>query len=135
LNGRNDNMGAPKRSPSSERGGGTLKAVLYTAFLIAGIFIAIRIVPAYVAKYQMNDKIEEQARFAVVNRWTEDQIRDNLYKVMQDLDIPATREDIKVSNTNHGILISLSYSVPVDFFVYKTDLNFTCSSEGRDIMK
>jgi cell division protein FtsL len=119
----------------NQRGGGTMKAVLYTAVLVVGIFIAVRIVPAYVAKYQMNDKIEEQARFAVVNRWTEEQIRDNLFKVIQDLDIPATREDIKVSNTNHGILISLSYVVPVDFYIYKTDLNFTCSSEGRDIMK
>jgi hypothetical protein len=29
----------------------------------------------------------------------------------------------------------VSYTVPVDFLVYKTDLNFTPSSEGRDIMK
>jgi hypothetical protein len=31
--------------------------------------------------------------------------------------------------------ISVSYTVPVDLLVYKTDLNFSPSSEGVDIMK
>ena len=119
----------------AQRGAGALKAILYTAFLIAGIFAAVRIVPPYVAEYQLNDKIGEQARFAVVNRYTDDQIRENMFKVIQDLDIPATREDIKIAATNHGISISVAYTVPVDFLVYKTDLHFSPSSEGRDIMK
>jgi hypothetical protein len=118
-----------------ERGEGRLKAVLYFAFLIAGVYVAFKLVPVYVADYQLKDKMSEQARFAVVNRYTEDQIKDNIYRTIQDLDIPARREDVKVENTNHGIMITVSYTVPVDFLVYKTDLNFTPSSEGRDIMK
>jgi len=70
-----------------------------------------------------------------VNRYSEDQIRDNIFKTIQDLDIPAKREDVKVVNTNHGIEISVNYTVPVDLMVYKTELNFSPSSEGRDIMK
>ena len=119
----------------SQRGEGRLKAIIYTVILISAVYAAVKIVPAYVAEYQLNDKITEQARFAVVNHYTEDQIRDIIFKVIQDLDIPATREDIKVQNTNHGVMISVNYSVPVDFKVYKTELNFSPSSEGRDIMK
>jgi len=40
-----------------------------------------------------------------------------------------------MTNTNHGISISISYSVPVDFFVYKTDITFSPTSEGLDILK
>jgi len=124
-----------KPSLRSERGEGKLKALIYTAILIAGVYVAVKVVPAYVAEYQLKDKMGEQARFAVVNRYTEDQIRDNIYKTIQDLDIPAKREDVKVQNTNHGIEITVSYTVPVDLMVYKTELNFSPSSEGRDIMK
>ena len=118
-----------------ERGEGRLKALLYTAFLIVSVFVAFKVVPPYVSDYQLKDKLSEQARFAVVNRWPPDQIKDNIYKVIQDLDIPAQRDDVKVQTTNHGLMISVSYKVPVDFWLYHTELNFTPSSEGIDILK
>lgn len=122
-------------SKRSQRGEGKLKAIIYTVILIGAVYAAVKVVPVYVADYELKDKITEQARFAVVNRYTEDQIRDIIYKVVQDLDIPATREDIKVQNTGHGIMITVNYSVPVDFKVYKTELSFSPSSEGRDLLK
>jgi hypothetical protein len=122
-------------SKRSQRGEGKLKAVIYTVVLLFAVYAAIKIVPVYVAEYELKDKMAEQARFAIVNRYSEDQVRDVIYKVIQDLDIPATREDIKVQNTNNGIMISVNYSVPVDFKVYKTEFNFSPSSEGRDLLK
>lgn len=118
-----------------QSGEGKLKAIIYTLFLIAGIYVAVKLVPVYVAEYQLKDKMNEQARFAVVNRYSDDQIKDMLFKVVQDLDIPAKREDIKVSNTGRGLSISLEYTVPVDLMVYKTDLTFSPSSEGLDLLK
>jgi hypothetical protein len=122
-------------SKKAQRGEGRLKAIIYTLILVAGIYAAFKLVPLYVANYELKDKISEQARFAVVNRYTEEQIRDILYKTIQDLDIPAKREDIKVEQTNHGLMISVNYTVPVDFKVYKTEINFTPSSEGIDLLK
>jgi hypothetical protein len=122
-------------SKRSQRGEGKLKAIIYTVILFAAVYAAVKVVPVYVAEYQLSDKITEQARFAVVNRYSEDQVRDIIYKVIQDLDIPANREDIKVQNTNHGVMISVNYSVPVDFKVYKTQFSFSPSSEGRDLLK
>jgi len=122
-------------SKKAQRGEGRLKAIIYTVILVAGIYAAFKLVPLYVANYQLKDKISEQARFAVVNRYTDDQIRDILFKVIQDLDIPAKREDIKIEQTRTGLLISVNYTVPVDFKVYKTEINFRPSSEGLDIMK
>jgi len=119
----------------SQRGEGKVKAIIYTLILAAGVFVCVKIVPVYVANYELKDKITEQARFSVVNRYPEDQVRDTIFKVIQDLDIPAKREDIKVVTTNHGLQISVSYTVPVDFGVYKTDLTFTPSSEAPDLMR
>jgi len=122
-------------SQRAQRGEGRLKALIYTAILIIAIFVAVKTVPLYVAEYQLKDKMSEQARFAIVNRYTNDQIKDNIFRTIQDLDIPATRDDVKVQSTNHGLSISVEYTVPVDFLVYKTDLSFSPSSEGVDIMK
>ena len=118
-----------------QRGAGGLKAIVYLAVLIVAIFVAVKLVPPFVADYQLKDKMNEQARFAIVNRYSDDKVRDLLFKVIQDLDIPAKRDDIKVNPTNHGMEISISYSVPVDFMVYKTDLNFNDTSEGIDLMR
>jgi hypothetical protein len=122
-------------SRPSQRGEGRLKAIVYTVILVTLVFLAVKLVPLYVAEYQLQDKMNEQAKFAVVNRYSEDQIRDILMKVVQDLDIPAKREDIKMASTNHGLSISISYTVPVDFLVYHTDLTFSPTSEGLDILK
>jgi hypothetical protein len=119
----------------SQRGEGRLKAIIYTVILVTLVFLAVKLVPLYVSEYQLQDKMNEQAKFAVVNRYSEDQIRDILMKVVRDLDIPATRDDIKLASTNHGVSISISYTVPVDFLVYKTDITFTPTSEGLDILK
>ena len=112
-----------------------MKAIIYTVVLVAAVFLGFKLVPLYVAEYQLQDKMNEQAKFAVVNRYTEEQIRDIIFKVIQDLDIPAARDDIKMANTNHGVSISVTYTVPVDFLVYKTDITFSPKSEGLDIMK
>ena len=119
------------RAGHAERGAGRLKAVLVLAAMVLAIYSAWKIIPAYVNNYQLSDKMQEQARFAVVNRYTEDQIRDNIYKVVTDLDIPAKKEAIKVSATNQVVKISLEYTVPVDILMVHTELRFTPSSEDK----
>ncbi len=122
---------APSRR--SQRGEGALKAIVWTLVLVFGAFAAYRIIPAYVAEYQLTDKIQEQARFAIVNRYTDEQVRDNVFKVVQDLEIPVKKEDIKVVVTVQVVRISMEYTVPVDLFVYHMDLHFTPSSENKSL--
>src|SRR5216684_6807390 len=113
---------------SSERGEGRLKAVVVLAIVLLVIYSAVKVVPAYVSDYQLSDKMQEQARYAVVNRYSEEQIRDNIFRVVQDLDVPAKRDAIKVSANNAVVKISMEYTVPVDLFFYHLDLHFTPSS-------
>ena len=114
-----------------ERGEGKFKTFAYLLFLALFIYSGVKLLPPYVAEYQLSDKMQEQSRFAVVNRYTEDQIRDNIFKVIQDLEIPAKREEIKVTATNQVVKISLDYIVPIDLLFYHLDMHFTPSSEGK----
>jgi len=116
-----------------QRGEGRLKSVLVLAIMAAFIYAGVKMVPPYVAEYQLADKMQEQARFAVVNRFSEDQIRENIFKVMQDLEIPAKREDIHIVATPQVVKISLDYFVPIELLSYHMDLHFTPSSENKSL--
>jgi hypothetical protein len=123
----------PVCSRRHERGQGKFKAIFTLAILVLGIYAAVKLLPPYVAEYQLSDKMQEQARFAIVNRYTEEQIRENVYKVVQDLEIPAKREDIKIVATMQVVKISMDYTVPVDLLSYHVDLHFTPSSENKSL--
>jgi len=118
----------------TERGEGKLKAFIILAIILLAIYSAVKIVPIYVSNYQLSDKMQEQARFSVVNHYTEDQIRNNIFKVVEELEIPVKREAIKVVSTNAIVKISMEYTVPVDLFFYHLDLHFSPSSENKSLL-
>jgi len=120
--------------PRAQRGEGRLKAILYTVIVVFGVYAAFKLIPPYMAEYQLSDKMQEEARFAVVNRFSEDQIREAVFKEAQSLDIPLTKEDIKVLASASLVKISVDYTVPVDLMVYKMDLHFTPSSENKSLL-
>ncbi|HEY6944705.1 MAG TPA: hypothetical protein VI431_06165 [Candidatus Acidoferrum sp.] len=117
-----------------ERGEGKLKGILIVTIVVLAIYTAWKMVPPFVNDYQLADKMQEQSRYAMVNHYTEDQIRDNIFKVITDLDIPAKREDIKIVANNNVVKISLDYTVPVDVLVYHTDLHFSPNSETKSLL-
>jgi hypothetical protein len=121
------------KSARSERGEGKAKTILFLLFFASVIFVGFKTIPAYVAEYQLADKMQETARFSVVTRQNEEQIREAIFKVIQDLDIPAKKEDIKVTSTNQLVTINVDYTVPVDLVVYQTEMHFTPSSANKSV--
>jgi len=101
--------------------------------LVLAVIAGVKMIPPYVAEYQLNDKIQEIARFGIVNHDSEEQIRDKVFKTIQELEIPARKEDIKVTAGSSRVTISVDYTVPVDILTYHLDLHFTPSSENRSI--
>lgn len=123
----------PRERQRGERGEGRLKAILWTVVLVLLVYAGFKLIPAYVNQYQLQDKITEEARFVTVNRKTDDQIRDDIFREIQDLNIPARREDIQLENTPHLVRISVAYTVPVDLLFYHTELHFVASSENKSL--
>jgi hypothetical protein len=117
----------------NQRGEGKFKAIFVLVVIVLGIYAAFKLVPPYIAEYQLADKIQEQARFAIVNHTTEEQIRNNVFKVIQDLEIPAKKQDIKIVADDRAVKITVDYFVPVDLLSYHVDLHFTPSSENKSL--
>jgi len=129
-----DLQSANPRNRKNQRGAGKFKAILVTAILIFLVYAAVKMVPPYVSEYQLSDKMQETARYASVTRSNPEQIKETVFKEMQDLDIPATKDDLVVKAEAGKVSISLDYKVPIDLIVYKFDLHFTPSSANKDIL-
>jgi hypothetical protein len=131
-------FGTPERILATprhaQRGAGQLKTVFFVLLLLLAVFIAFKLVPPYVSEYQLQDKMQELARFGIVNRYSEEQVRENVFKAVQELELPVKREDIKVTVTQATCKISLDYTVPVDLLFYSTELHFSPSSENKSLM-
>lgn len=114
-----------------ERGAGRLKTLLVLFILGAGVYIGIKVVPAYVNNFQLEDSLNTEARFAVVQRKPEEEIRDAIYRKIRELEIPARREDIRIESTGHALRISVRYIVVVDLPGYQWKLEFNPSADSR----
>jgi hypothetical protein len=117
-----------------QRGAGRLKAIAFTVIVVFGFYAAYKLIPPYMAEYQLADRMQEEARFAVVNRHGEEQIREAIFKEAQSLDIPLTKDAIKVLASTSVVRISVDYTVPVDLMIYKMELHFTPSSENKSLL-
>lgn len=130
----NNRMQSSLQARHAERGGAKFKAVLSIVVLVILIFAGFRLVPPFIDEYQLQDKLVTEARFATVNRHTDEELRDIIFKEIQDLDIPAHREDITIENTRRSVKISVEYTVPVDLIVYRAELHFNPGAENRSVM-
>jgi len=126
-------MCQPERN--GERGGSKLKLLFALAVMGSMVFGAWKMIPPYFANYQLQDAIQSEARFALAAypRKSDDDIREDVWKKMQELDIPAKRESIKINVVNGAIEISVDYSVPIDLAVYQLSLSFHPHADNHTI--
>jgi len=109
---------------SRERGAGHLKAIIVTLVLASLIYVGFKIAPPLINEYQFQDGLQTIARFASVNRDSNEKIRDAILKEAQKDDVPVQAEDLKIEGNGGNIRISADYSVTTDLGVYQWTLNF-----------
>ncbi|HWG57645.1 MAG TPA: DUF4845 domain-containing protein [Candidatus Acidoferrales bacterium] len=121
------------RSAARQRGGSRASLILTLLVLAAMIFAAVKIVPLYVDNYQLQDAMQSEARFAIANHKADQDIRDDMWQKMQELDIPAKEDDLRVAVTNGNVTISLDYNVPVNLALYQLTLDFHPRGDNHTI--
>jgi Domain of unknown function (DUF4845) len=120
---------------NGERGGSKMSLLITLVILAALGFTAVKIVPVYVESYQFQDSIEAESRFALTGypKRSPDDVRNDIYKKAQELDIPVKQEDIRVSMTNGAVEIGTDYSIPIDLKVYQFTLQFHPHADNHSI--
>ena len=124
-----------QQTQNGQKGGAKINLVITLMIMAAMIFAAVKVVPVYFANYQFQDAINSESRFALTGypKRTIEDVRDDVYKKAQELQIPAKREDIQVSMQSGYVNISLDYSVPIDLSVYQFSLQFHPHADNHSI--
>jgi hypothetical protein len=122
-----------RRERNPERGGSTLRTLITFVIIGFALFATFKIAPPYMNNYQLQDFMTTEARFALVNKKSEEDIRADMMKKIAELEIPATEKDLKIINAPTSTQISLQYSVPVDLKVYQFSLDFSPVADSHAI--
>jgi hypothetical protein len=115
----------------------SLKLVFGIGLIIAVIYCSWMIIPPFFANYEFEDAIKNEALHATYTTRNEEDIRNSLMKQAKDLDIPITKEQIKVQRQGsfgQGTLaIDVDYTVRVDLPAYPLNLHFHPTTANKGI--
>ena len=119
---------------NAQRGEGRLKSILALAVIAGIIYFGFRTIPVYINNFELEDAMKTEARFAAVQRKSPDEVRDVIYRKIQELKIPARREDIQIIQLGGGGLrITVTYTVIIEFPGYKWKINFSPSADNMSV--
>ena len=114
---------------------GTIKLILIFAMLGAGVYIGAELIPPYFANYEFQDTLDTEARLGTYSTKGDDLIRDAVFRKAQDLEIPVSKDEIKVQRTgnlgNGAVFIETDYTIHVDLPGYPVDLHFHPQSKNK----
>ncbi len=113
-----------------------------TVRLIAGlgliavlVLAAARVLPPYLANYQLEDVFRTKALAAAYSQQSEDEIRSEMLKSARALDVPLTAEQVRVTRGGSpgAVIVSIEadYEVAVEFPGYQYLLHFQPSSDNK----
>jgi hypothetical protein len=114
---------------------GSIKLIIGLAVIVGAVYLGAELIPPYFANYEFEDAVKNEAMINTYNTKPEDLIREELFRRAQDLDIPVTKEQIKVHRTGStgtgSLTIETRYTVHVDLPGYPLDLQFEPSTRNK----
>lgn len=126
-------------SQNQERGSGKLGGFIFLLILALGVWVGIKAGPAFMNNYQLQDSMQSEARFALTNRKTVEDVRNDVFTEITKLGLPIDRKDIRVKypSIEQGLMgtvdIDIDYTVPVDLGFYTLQLNFHPHGDNHTI--
>jgi hypothetical protein len=114
---------------------GTIKLILVFGLLVSLAYVGAEVIPPYFSNYEFQDTLDTEARMGTYSTRGDDVIRETVFRRAQELEIPVTKEQIKVQRTgtpgNGAVVIETEYSVHVDLPGYPLDLQFHPQSKNK----
>ena len=114
-----------------------MKMVFGILIIVASVILLATLAPPFFSNYQFEDALKTESQMTTYTTKTEDVIRDEVFKKAQELDVPVTKEQIKV--VRNGVVgtgsveIEAAYTVHVNLPFYPMDLNFNASARNKGV--
>jgi hypothetical protein len=116
---------------------GSIKLILGIGVIVAMIWGGVVLIPPFFANYEFEDALNNEATISTYSTRNEDAIRDSVFKKAQELEIPVTKDQIKVQRVGiqgtGSIAIEVPYVVHVDLPGYPMDLHFDPATKNKGV--
>lgn len=96
------------------RGKGMIGCLLWLVVLAAVGHVLYKVVPVKIRSSSFYDVMQEQASFGSIK--SEDQIKYEVLRRAQELQIPVTPETVTVSRSRSAVTVEAHYTIPIEFF-------------------
>lgn len=124
-----------KSSNQSERGFISFSVILGLAIVIVTVFLAIRLMPPYIANYQFQDYIDNTARTATYSAISQADLKKEIVARARELGITLQDRQLEVQKVRGGsVSIRSTYDVPVDLVARQVVLHFEPSAGNQNIV-
>lgn len=124
-------MGNRRRLSGNRRGGGALGCLVPLLILTIIGYFAVHASDAAFRYYRFRDAMQQEARFSVRPRRTDDVIRERLRALADSLELPPEARRIDVIRSESGIWISAEYAEEIDFPFFSKRIEFRPKAEQR----
>ena len=107
------------------------RQILLLLLLVALLFAGTQYVPGYFNAIQFNDFVRQEVKYAVASRKSPDTVRSLVLQKAAELEIPLTKNDIRITRRGPSFTLEIDYRWPVNLRVYKHDLAFHVIESGE----
>lgn len=105
-------------------GKGVLGCLATLVLLGAGAFVGVKVGPTYFAYKGLESDVKTEVSRAGAHYFSDQTIVENVLDVAKKNNVRLRKEDIKIDHLGGQLQITIDYSVPVDFVLVATTINF-----------
>lgn len=121
------------RNKRGQRGGSKFSLLMTIVVVGSMAYAGYKVVPTYFANFQLQDAMQTEAKFALANKKSAQDIQTDILKKAQDLGVPATQDDIVVTSQQGAVSIEVDYSMTFDLVVYQWNKSFHLYADNHSI--
>jgi hypothetical protein len=95
-------------------GAGNLGCLMWLVVLALVGHVLWKVVPVKIRASTFYDTMQEQASFGSIK--SEHQIEYEILRRAEELQIPVTKDNLKVTRTRNSVVVEAHYQIPIEFF-------------------
>lgn len=111
----------------------TPKQLIRLAIIACAIYAISQYLPAYFYHFEFDDSVKQEVQFAALRRKTTQELRTAILQKASDFYRPVESGNIKITQKGTTLTVDVTYSVPINLFVYKHELRFESRASGESL--
>jgi hypothetical protein len=98
----------------TSRGAGNIGCLIWLVVLVAVGHVLWKVVPVKIRSSEFYDTLQEQASFGSIR--SEQAIQYAILRRAEELKIPVTKENMKVTRSREAVTVEAHYQIPIELF-------------------